>query len=253
MGRRKKRRKPKKLITKWLLGIGSAGLIALCFFLYTERHIIFPPKIDIDKSRYPVYGIDVSVHNGDIDFDKVKDTGVSFVIIKSSEGRTYRDPKFETYIAKARKVGLKVGAYHFFRMNRDGVDQAHNFMKSVKGHKLDLPLVVDVEDDFNDIFVSRSDVLRRLKGLVVTLKAGGYSVMLYTNRNGYNKYVKNHFPNEYLWLSSFHSLETKETTGYGQVIQQYSHSGEVEGIDGDVDLDVYCGTKAEWDKWLEKF
>ena len=78
-------------------------------------------------SDYEIVGIDVSAHNGDIDFDRVKAEGIEFVFIKATEGSTFKDKRFVDNVRKARKAGLKVGAYHFFRFDTPGYMQGLNF------------------------------------------------------------------------------------------------------------------------------
>ena len=131
-----------------LVGVGAAT-----FWAYRNRVDIqhwWRGEIVVDRNKYPILGIDVSAHNGDIDFNKVKADGYTFVFIKASEGEDYHDSKFLTNYENARKAGLKVGAYHFFRKKTDGLNQAKNFLEMVAGRNLDLPLVVDVEDWSND-------------------------------------------------------------------------------------------------------
>ncbi|MDE6377369.1 MAG: hypothetical protein K2K72_01335, partial [Duncaniella sp.] len=81
---------------------------------------------------YETVGIDISAHNGEIDFNKVRDEGVKFVIVKATEGGTFKDRRFIENIRKAREAGLKVGAYHFFRFDTPGYIQGLNFVNSLK-------------------------------------------------------------------------------------------------------------------------
>ena len=205
----------------------------------------------VDRFRYPVAGIDVSKHNGDIDFHKVAADDYQFVFIKASEGKTYKDNAFDRNYEGARDAGLMVGAYHFFRKNRSGKEQADNLLKVVKGKKLDLPLVIDLEDDWgNGAATSRSTALQRVMEMVNCLKSNGYSVMIYTNGDGYKKYYKDILVDCDLWLCSFTSPDLLPDVPH--VIQQYSHEGTVNGVKGKVDLNVYRGSKREWKHYLEQ-
>lgn len=76
-------------------------------------------------------GIDVSAHNGMMNLDAAADDGIEFIFIKASEGENFRDENFVLNYQKARHAGMKVGAYHFFRFDVDGVKQAVNLMRSV--------------------------------------------------------------------------------------------------------------------------
>lgn len=208
------------------------------------------PHVEIDPARYPVTGIDISQHNGDdIDYDKVRASGITFVYIKASEGTRGRDKNFLTNARKARQAGLVTGAYHYFRKGADGRLQARNFLQAVSHTRLDLPLVVDVEDWLNDPKVSNHATATGVRAMLDYLLMHGRRVMLYTNREGYKKWVKPYFASIDLWLCAFNPPQDLEQERH--VMQQYSHWGTVDGIDSDVDLDVFNGSHAEWQRWLE--
>ena len=115
--------------------------------------------------------------------------------------------------------------------------------------RLDLPLVVDVEDWLNDPKVSNHATATGVRAMLDYLLMHGRRVMLYTNREGYKKWVKPYFASIDLWLCAFNPPQDLEQERH--VMQQYSHWGTVDGIDGDVDLDVFNGSHAEWQHWLE--
>ena len=234
---------------KWLL---LAGATAVIVFLvgFAARRCIRPHSVSVDRSRYPIAGIDVSSHNGDIDFDRVRDDDYQFVFIKASEGKTHQDTAFARNYDGARQAGLKVGAYHFFRKNRTGEEQAANFLGVIKGKQLDLPLVIDLEDDWgNGATTSHDTAVERLLDMIAILKGKGYSVMIYTNNDGYNKYYKDMLGDCDLWLCSFTSPDLLDLP---HLIQQYSHEGQVDGVEREVDLNVFRGSSSEWEDYLGK-
>jgi len=234
---------------KWLLVAGALALAAVVALYGWQRYVrSHPGNLDLDRSRYPIAGIDVSNHNGKVDFKQVRDDNIQFVIIKASEGGTYRDPSFERHLAGARKAGLVVGAYHFFRKNREGDAQARNLMAAVRGKQLDLPLVIDVEDWGNDIFVSQQTIHERVDRMVQVLRDNGYHVMIYTNGNGYKKYYQGHLDDCDLWLCSLNHPDRVIAPAHR--FQQYSHNGTVRGASGDVDLNIYRGSKRDWEHYL---
>ena len=247
MGRRQVPTKPDFI--KWLLLAGAAALVVLAG-AYVFWNYILPHSVNVDRYRYPVAGIDVSKHNGDIDFEQVKNDDYQFVFIKASEGKTYKDDAFARNYRAAREADLKVGAYHFFRKNRTGREQADNLLGVVKGKTLDLPLVIDLEDDWgNGATVSRSTAIERVLEMVGILKDKGYSVMIYTNKDGYEKYYKELLMDCDLWLCSFTSPDLQPDLPH--VIQQFSHEGSVAGVEGKVDLNVFRGSKGEWSDFLD--
>lgn len=225
----------------------AAGVGALYYHGYIYQ--LIHGKVELGE-RYPIRGIDVSNHNGRIDYDKVAAAGYTFVYIKASEGATFKDPNFKRNYKNASRSGLKVGAYHFFRMNRDGDAQALNFMQSIRGTDLDLPLVIDIEDWGNVGSVDTETVRQRLRSMAKMLKMSGHRIMIYTNGDGHKKYYKPCFQGEDLWLCTLNDPDS--VAGRGHIMQQYSHLGCIEGIEGEIDLDVFMGTQREWEAWLRK-
>ena len=235
---------------KWLLLAGAAALVVLGG-VYVYKNYILPHSVSVDRYRYPVAGIDVSKHNGDIDFNKVVDDDYQFAFIKATEGKTYKDEAFDRNYRGAREAGLKVGAYHFFRKNRTGREQADNLLAAVKGKTLDLPLVIDLEDDWgNGATVSRQEAIDRVVEMIDILNKRGYQVMIYTNLDGYEKYYKNMLVDCDLWLCSFTSPDLLPHLPH--LLQQFSHEGTVAGVKGEVDLNVFRGSKREWASYLDQ-
>ena len=234
---------------KWAL-IAGLVLIAIGTVVYLNRHRFFHHVPNVDFKRYPITGIDVSNHNGDIDWDVVASRGIKFAYVKATEGTTFVDARYESNSRRAAAAGLKVGAYHFFRNARDGKAQAAHFMRVVNGSSVDLPLVIDVEKDGNDNEVPDSLVVQRLADMIHTLTAQGHKVMIYTNGNGRATYHSRYFPNYDLWLCSFSHPDSIASLGHR--IQQYSHWGSVKGVKGDVDLNIFMGSEIQWDRWIDE-
>ena len=120
-------------------------------FFSVAKEKIIQPKEPLSpepiKNDDWVKGIDVSHHNGDVNWDLVKKSGVDFVILKASEGSGFVDGTFIKNAVNAKKAGLKIGAYHFFRARVDGEIQADNFLKQILGVELDIEPVLDWEVD----------------------------------------------------------------------------------------------------------
>lgn len=233
---------------KWLLAAGISLIVLVGGYIVYHRYFYHP---NVDVSEYPVKGIDVSSHNGAIDWGVVKKSGkVEFVYVKSSEGATYSDARFSHNVERAQAVGLPVGAYHFFRKNRGGKAQAENFMNAVGKRHLDLPWVIDIEDWDNDDNVDDKVVSKHLLEMASILEEKGHPVMIYTNGDGYKKFYKPNFQGEPLWLCSFKRPASLNTD---HVFQQYSHWGKIPGIKGDVDLNVFIGSRHQWEQWLRRY
>ena len=163
----------------------------------------------------------------------------------NSEAAAFRDSRFSSNYDSAKDNGLAVGAYHFFRFDVDGTLQARNFVETIGDRDFDLPLVIDVEEHGNPYVFLRSKVVRQLRDMVDELTALEYRVMIYTNKDGYYKFIKDNFDDYPLWLCSLNRRPELDWT-----IWQYSHWGVVDGIQGDVDLNRFYGNLEQWKNWL---
>lgn len=202
-----------------------------------------PEATGPQADTFAVRGIDVSAHNGPIDFDAVAADGIDFVIIKASEGTDWQDRALTRNYARARGAGLKVGLYHFFRFDSPGYLQALNFADAAAARPPDMPLVIDLEEFGNPRFTPTSRVLARLDTCLHHLRRRGYEVMLYTNKRGYARFVEGRYDSIPLWICS---LGEGSPAGRRWTIWQHSHRGRVAGIDGNVDLNVFRGDSAEF-------
>lgn len=194
---------------------------------------------------HDIVGIDISAHNGDIDFDKVKEEGIEFVIIKASEGGTFKDRKFIDNIRNARKAGIKTGAYHFFRFDTPGYIQGLNFVNSIHGRELDLPAAIDIEEFTNPNLQATRLVMNRVIEMVDYLERRGYRVMLYTNKKGHARFIKGQLESYPLWLCSLGN----RPEGIDCALWQATHHGKVKGVDHDVDINVFTLSRSEWEEF----
>ena len=114
-----------------------------------------------------VVGIDVSHHQGTINWEKVKwsQPDIEFVYVKCSEGKTYVDPKFKENAVGAAAVGYKVGAYHYFRMTSSAHEQYDNFKAQMDAVHIDLIPMVDVERSDGKLRKELQDSLQVLLNL----------------------------------------------------------------------------------------
>ncbi len=232
-------------------------LIAAAVFLFVCLFLVFagiwayktfmssPPYVD--PERYPVRGIDISAHNGNVDMERVAADGYEFVFIKATEGVDFKDRNFRVNYDKAEKAGLKTGIYHFFRFDRDGVEQALNLLKAVGKRRPDLGIVIDVEKAGNPDSIPKEKIQSRLTHMVEYLNLLGHRVMFYSNRDGYYEYLADAFPGAPLWICGFSENPIHAEWSFWQ----FNHRGEVHGIEGDVDLNAFCGSREEWQNFLE--
>lgn len=238
------RQKPRRDILAAVMFLLVTGLLVFSAYHAYRGYVTSPPYVDAE--RYPVRGIDVSRHNGAIDFRKVKESGMEFVFIKASEGATHRDSLFSRNIDSARSAGLATGAYHFFRFDREGVDQAINFLEALGSRDPELGLVIDVESAGNPGNIPPQTVKKRLSSMVEYLNMLGFRVTVYTNFDGYYDYIRDTLPDYPLWICRFQENPINADWHFWQ----YDHHGKVDGISGDVDLNAFNGSREEWIEYL---
>ncbi len=225
-----------------------AGVIAACLLFVNTRHTV--RSVDVDEKMFPVRGMDLSSHNGDIDFDRIARDSIDFIMLKATEGTSFKDPRFHTNYRKARNAGIKaVGAYHFFRFDTDGEMQAINFLNSLSGKTLDLPAVIDLEEWSNPENIATDDIVKRLRAMIECLQRNGHNVMFYTNKDGYERFLKERFDEFPLWICSFTDPPLDDNTRWS--LWQYSHLGWTEACDSEVDLNTFNGSHEEWHNWLK--
>ncbi len=237
-------RKKRKDLWISLVFLGLGGLLIMSGWDAWVWFKTSPPYVDPD--RYPIRGIDISAHNGMMNLEAARKDGIEFCFIKASEGTNFRDKNFRLNYGKARHAGMKIGAYHYFRFDCDGVEQALNLIGAVGYRQLDLGVAVDVEEAGNKGGVPQDSILDRLSRMAEYLHLRGYRVIFYSNRAGYYDYLEKAVPGSPLWICSFNQFPINADWTFWQ----YDHHGKVAGIKGDVDLDTFYGNRQEWEAFL---
>ena len=195
-----------------------------------------------------VLGIDVSKYQGDIDWEKVKQAGVEFVIIRvggrgyGSSGVLYSDPKAQKNYEGAKAAGLKVGGYFFSQAITvaEAVEEANYTLELTKDWALDMPLVYDWEclaDDYRTVGVSRRMLTDCTKAFCDTVEAAGHSPMVYFNPSQSRKEMHLEELVDYgFWLAMY---SDKMDYPYKVDMWQYTNKGSVPGISGNVDINLF--------------
>ena len=190
-------------------------------------------------------GIDVSKWNGSIDWNAVKNSGVSYVIIRcgyrgSSTGALIEDPKFRSNIKGAKAAGLKVGVYFFSQAVNEveAVEEASMALNLVNGYGLSYPIFLDVEPSGGrGDGVSREVRTAVCKAFCATVQNSGYAAGIYANKTWLNEKINTGSLTGYkIWLAQYASAPTYTATRYD--MWQYSSKGRVSGIKGDVDMNI---------------
>ncbi len=192
-------------------------------------------------------GIDVSKWNGDIDWDKVKKAGVEFAIVRagyrgSVSGSLVKDPYFDENMRGAALAGVQTGVYFFTQAVNEveAVEEASMVLELIREYKVDYPIFIDTEGAGGDGRADSLDVEDRTlvcEAFCRTISNAGYTAGVYASRNWYyNRVDVSKLENNFIWLAEYRSVPLYQ--GYYQM-WQYTSKGKVDGISGNVDMNIY--------------
>lgn len=209
---------------------------------------------DTDFYRYEddhyqaVLGIDVSQHNGDIDWSLVYDSGVRFAYLRvgfrgyGNEGVIVKDERFEEYYREAKKAGLRIGVYFFSQaMNHEeAMEEAFYTLEMIRHKEIDLPVGYDLESiDYATSRIESTTHQRKTENALIfaqKIQENGKKAIIYTNRYWmeeiYDPYMIYHHS---IWYAQYGALPTWP---YHFQIWQYSDKGHVPGIENATDLNL---------------
>ena len=202
-------------------------------------------------------GIDVSSYSGNIDWKKVKESGIDFAMIRvggrgyGEKGEMYTDERALEYINGAKAEGIKVGAYFFSQAvsTEEAIEEA-DYVKTVLGDiKLDYPVTYDWEiikdDDARTDSVSASQATECARAFCDRVKELGYTPILYSpSRELYFKYDLSRLADIDIWYCEYANVPTFY---YEFSMWQYSATGTIDGIEGAVDLNICFTNVADYD------
>lgn len=193
--------------------------------------------------NYKVHGIDVSHHQGEIDWEAVKATDkqeypIRFVFMKATEGGDHKDRLFVDNFRQAREVGLVRGAYHFYNPNTDPIRQADFFISQVKLETGDLAPVLDIERKPRNKAQLQADLVKFLNRLE---QHYGVKPIIYTSYKYRLHYLNTPELSSYpLWIAHYY-VDALSYDGPWQ-FWQHTDYGTVPGIEENVDLNVFNGS-----------
>lgn len=198
-----------------------------------------------------VQGIDVSHWQGSIDWSRVKASGKRFVFIKATEGKSYRDQEFLSNVNGARLAGMLVGAYHFVNAVTvaDAKLEAANFVSRLQAaggaSRFELPPVMDYENNPGNLSRSVIDAIA-LAFLQEVERLSGRKPIVYTG-NGFAQNFSSALSGYDLWIARYSNTRVPDDAPAWKTwhFWQYTDSGQVDGIRGGVDVNVYRGTLDE--------
>lgn len=231
-----------------VVSIAAALVVVVLVAVLVARGVIWPNRIP--AARYEVRGVDVSAHQGRIDWPVLAAQDVDFAYVKATEGSGFVDDRFAENLQGARDAGLLVGAYHFFSFESPGRSQAEHIIATVPADDDLLPVAVDVEHygEFFDDPPDAATVREELQVLVTMLREHyGVDPVIYATQAAYGRYVSGGFGDSPLWIRAVY-LPPRVSDGRGWAFWQYSHRDRLDGYDGRepfVDLNVFHGDLAE--------
>ena len=237
----------------WAWWIGGAAIVAV--YVYFFYYIFVGPfgfrwralYGDVSYPEgYEIHGIDISHHQGDIDWAELRDKGlinklpIRFIMIKATEGATRIDENFIDNFYQAREYGFTRGAYHFYSVHTPAKAQAQFFIKNVKLEKGDLPPVLDVEhkpkkqsaEDF------KASVLEWLH---IVEQHYGVKPIIYTYYKFKMQYLSDPVFDQYPYWIAHYYVDEVEYQGEWK-FWQHTDVGRLPGIKGNVDFNIYNGS-----------
>lgn len=184
-------------------------------------------------------GIDVSRYQGTIDWEQVATEDISYAYMKATEGASLVDVTYKRNIREARKHGISVGSYHFYRPNISIDEQFNNMTSTVLKEEQDLVPLIDIETRGS---VSEDQFISDLREFIERVAAHyGKKPLLYTFHNFYNKHLVGQFPDYHWMIARYRSDSPTLNDGKDFIMWQYTASGSVSGIRGNVDRSRIMG------------
>ena len=228
---------------------GHCKLVLSCYHPdEVKNETAAPAEKPAEATPTKYKGIDVSKHQGTIDFKKVKADGITHVILRSSytgyeTGNQGIDPKFTTYIKDAQAQGLKIGIYHFSQALsiKEAKTEAEYCLKVIEPYKSLISLPVFIDWEFNKRLTSvkaknlgKTTCTNICNAFAEVVRAAGYKSGVYCNTSTFNNYVNvdTLAKTNYIWCAQYASKCTLDAKLWGW---QYTSTGKVSGISGNVD------------------
>jgi len=224
--------------------------------LYPKKGDADPHHGVRDARRKAIQGIDVSRWQGEIDWQSVKDAGTRFAFIKATEGGDHLDPSFRRNWSEAKKAGVARGAYHFVWWCRPAKDQVRWFKRHIPRDPDALPPVLDVEWNGHSEKcgkkISREKALAKIREMLHGLQAHtGKKPIIYTDITFHEDVLEGEFNDYPYWLRSTAAPLRHRYNREQWEFWQFTTTGRVPGITGDVDRNAFFGSEHEFAAWRQ--
>lgn len=200
---------------------------------------------DFESGRFfmSIKGIDVSRFQGEVDWEQVKSAGYKFAMLRAGYGDNTVDEQFRRNASECNRIGLPIGAYWFCyaASPENAAKEADSCIRTVSPYRLEYPVCFDIEQASADYVesqgISFTPALARsmVKSFCNRVESKGYYAMFYSNRSFFDTYLGTELSKRYaFWYARY--TDTFDGTDCG--MWQYSSTGRVPGISGNVDLDL---------------
>ncbi len=229
-------RKLKYLII--LTAIFSALIVSFFYFKNNRSNRIFSENTYISKTNH-LFGIDISHHNGEINWDEVKKSKhpIKYVFIKATEGKKLVDKRFHYNWKNAKENGYLVGAYHFYRPNVSSEIQFNHFSSTVELEKGDLLPVLDVEKESG---FGKNNLIKGIRNWINLCESKyGVKPIIYTGRKFYELFLKDEFSDCPLWIASYSNENSIGNIDWD--LHQFTEKVIVKGVPEKVDGNNFRG------------
>ena len=222
-----------------LVGLALFALAASIYLMFDRGFLRFNYP---SRAEFPLWGIDVSHHQGKIDWSAIQRQDFQFAYVKATEGGTFRDSRFRANWDGGRRAGLRVGAYHFYTLCRPVADQIANFLTVVPVESDALPPALDLEFGGNcaerpapDLLVADIETFRtKLR------ERYGAEPVLYITTEFYEAYLRGRVESPHFWTRNIFG-RPKIPDEKNWKLWQFANRGRVKGIAYPVDLNVVNG------------
>lgn len=192
------------------------------------------------NSEAIIRGVDVSRWQKEIDWSLVKDANVSFAFVKATQGDFRLDPYFARNWEETKRMGIKRGAYHYFKPEDPVEGQIELFISTVTLEPGDLPPVLDIE--VSDPRVSAQELRQRIRTwLEAITEYYGVKPIIYTSQNYYRRWLQGYFPEYHFWIARYSEIQPETHHTDSWKFWQFTDSGSISGINSAVDMNFFAG------------
>lgn len=237
--------------------VGAVAIMAAlagCYSYEVVRGDNSPHRGVKDAWGLPVQGLDVSRYQGRINFASARNAGTRFVFMKGTEGSDYIDPNFRENWRRARRAGMPHGAYHFMTWCSLAREQAAWFVQNIPADNDALPPVLDLEWNHGSSCkkkFSREDTLEKVRVMLAAMEAHtGKMPIIYTDITFHKDVLEGEAFDNAFWLRSTAAVPHRRYKGRDWTFWQWTQTGTMPGIKGEVDRNSFYGSEAEWVRFL---